>query len=762
MRCARVALHLAYVRTEPLEVSTRDLAINGCARAAVAWATRRVAGAATVALAAFALQAAVVAARPNYLGVSLVWSALAGSAPSGAWPAVARRDATALRARGALGGSRRERSPRTSSRPPPPPPRAAQPRPTAGRAVARPAARPYGASSRRPRSSTAASRRGAARASRRRGGPAPPTTTSSSAAAPRAASPRARSQRRRVDRAPRAGAAPDERFFDVPALARPPRRPSFFLARAPTPPPPQAMHVYGTPHHWDLRTAPEPEPVPELATRDGARGRELLQCRGKCLGGCSAVGYTLYARGHPADFDGWGVPGWRYADLEPDFAAVEARLPLRAPRHRTRGGDAFASACEAALGARGPTARARRQKRLRPALVTVDGLGSARHRADAFLERRANLDVVTRGPAPPRRPALLLLSGVGDAAALAKVGVAPRVHLPNVGRNLRDFAGTGLVVRARDDGWDRRSQSLAGLAAYGAAGAGPLSATSQEVQCVHGGGGGAAPKYEFFYQAMAFPFAHRTSYDDHVAAVRAGALPRAFTVHCCLLKPRSAGAVTLASNDAFAPPTIAHGYLADPRDLADLVAALRLARAVVAATGLSGEEAEPGAAAASDGDLEAYVRRSFCHFAGSLVGTCRMGDDAGAVRAAAVPIEPAFFGTLTGILFFDAPAKAEIPKGPLRPNLKTMVVFDSFNETRSRVPTVAPVGTAVAVDYALFRGGFDGRPTERGALAFTVGDGSVNPALDELVRTLGPSTLRRATVPASSDLDRSGDASKPT
>lgn len=131
-------------------------------------------------------------------------------------------------------------------------------------------------------------------------------------------------------------------------------------------------------------------------------------------------------------------------------------------------------------------------------------------------------------------------------------------------------------------------------------------------------------------------------------------------------------------------------------------------------------------------------------------------------RAVAAPIEPAFFGTLTGILFFDAPAKAEIPKGPLRPNLKTMVVFDSFNETRSRVPTVAPVGTAVAVDYALFRGGFDGRPTERGALAFTVGDGSVNPALDELVRTLGPSTLRRATVPASSDLDRSGDASKPT
>ncbi|KAK7231051.1 THO complex subunit [Aureococcus anophagefferens] len=311
--------------------------------------------------------------------------------------------------------------------------------------------------------------------------------------------------------------------------------------------------------------------------------------------------------------------------------ALEA--PLGGSRRETLAAHLVASAAAAAAGGRAAAADdrssgpRRRRRGLRPCtsrhaapLGPADGAGPELARSDG-----------PRGAAPPVPRQLLLLSGVGDAAALAKVGVAPRVHLPNVGRNLRDFAGTGLVVRARDDGWDRRSQSLAGLAAYGAAGAGPLSATSQEVQCFHGGGGGAAPKYEFFYQAMAFPFAHRTSYDDHVAAVRAGALPRAFTVHCCLLKPRSAGAVTLASNDAFAPPTIAHGYLADPRDLADLVAALRLARAVVAATGLSGEEAEPGAAAASDGDLEAYVRRSFCHFAGSLVGTCRMGDDAGAV-----------------------------------------------------------------------------------------------------------------------------------
>ena len=71
----------------------------------------------------------------------------------------------------------------------------------------------------------------------------------------------------------------------------------------------------------------------------------------------------------------------------------------------------------------------------------------------------------------------------------------------------------------------------------------------------------------------------------------------------------------------------------------------------------------------------------------------------------------------------------------------------------------------VAVEFQLRRGGFEGESSQlisRGTLAFEVGDGSVNLAVDELVRTLRPGELRRATVPASANLDRSGDRASPT
>src|SRR5262249_26116920 len=36
--------------------------------------------------------------------------------------------------------------------------------------------------------------------------------------------------------------------------------------------------------------------------------------RGKVTGGSSAVNATFALRGHPADYDRWGLPGWGFAD----------------------------------------------------------------------------------------------------------------------------------------------------------------------------------------------------------------------------------------------------------------------------------------------------------------------------------------------------------------------------------------------------------------------------------------------------------------
>ena len=64
----------------------------------------------------------------------------------------------------------------------------------------------------------------------------------------------------------------------------------------------------------------------------------------------------------------------------------------------------------------------------------------------------------------------------------------------------------------------------------------------------------------------------------------------------------------------------------------------------------------------------------------------------------------------------------------------------------------------VIIDYTIRTGGFDGEVVEtsfeklRQPLLFTVGTGAVNPALDEMVRTMRPGGTRRVKVPASYNL----------
>jgi len=51
-------------------------------------------------------------------------------------------------------------------------------------------------------------------------------------------------------------------------------------------------------HDWGLRGT-------------GVAGAEPLSLpRGRVTGGSSAVNATFALRGHPADYDGWAIPGW--------------------------------------------------------------------------------------------------------------------------------------------------------------------------------------------------------------------------------------------------------------------------------------------------------------------------------------------------------------------------------------------------------------------------------------------------------------------
>ena len=69
-------------------------------------------------------------------------------------------------------------------------------------------------------------------------------------------------------------------------------------------------------HNWCFTTVPQ----------DGCAGREMIQPRGKVLGGSSSINGLIYIRGQAADFDQWrqrGNAGWGFDDVLPYFRKAE-------------------------------------------------------------------------------------------------------------------------------------------------------------------------------------------------------------------------------------------------------------------------------------------------------------------------------------------------------------------------------------------------------------------------------------------------------
>jgi choline dehydrogenase len=106
-----------------------------------------------------------------------------------------------------------------------------------------------------------------------------------------------------------------------------------------------------------------------------------------------------------------------------------------------------------------------------------------------------------------------------------------------------------------------------------------------------------------------------------------------FMTYFTLQRPGSRGCVKIRSDDPLAVPAIDLHYLDDPNDIATIREGIRISRRLFAQPSFDpyrGEEYQPGAAAQSDTDLDAYIRRevtSNYH----LSGTCKMGNDSMAV-----------------------------------------------------------------------------------------------------------------------------------
>ena len=433
------------------------------------------------------------------------------------------------------------------------------------------------------------------------------------------------------------------------------------------------LMISGKINNWAFDTVPQ----------KGLNGRIGYQPRGKGLGGSSAINAMVYIRGHRADYDHWaslGNTGWSYADVLPYFKRSENNEELDGEYHG-RGGPLRVSGLRSdnpvkeifLQGAREAQFRIRddfngaEQEGLGIYQVTQhngERWSAARGYIHPHMGGRANLRVETLAHATriifegkravgveyvqgknkekktirARRevilaagafqsPQLLQLSGVGDAAALGKHGIASVHHLPGVGQNLQDhpdfvFGYASDAPYFSGLSWPGIGRIIKGIGQYRRERRGPM--TSNVAEC--GGFLKTRPDLELPDIQLHFCMA---MVEDHGRKPRWGT---GFSCHVCLLRPKSIGSVYLNSADPLAAPAIDPNFFGDERDVETMVAGFKLTKRLLDTPALRGLQKQDlfTADVKTDDDIRAVLRaRSDTVY--HPVGTCKMGTDAMAV-----------------------------------------------------------------------------------------------------------------------------------
>ncbi len=451
--------------------------------------------------------------------------------------------------------------------------------------------------------------------------------------------------------------------------------------------------------NWNYTSDPEPH----------LDGRRLTHPRGRVLGGSSSINGMMYIRGHARDYDGWaaqGLSGWSYAEVLPYFKRAERHLLGADAYHGATGplavcapdlnlaplAASFVRAGEQA-GYGAPTDvngerqegfgridrttfRGRRWSAvrayldaaaLRPNLticteVRVHRILLEKQRAmgveysdrTGVYQVRADGEVIVAAGAI-NSPQLLQLSGIGPARLLGKFAIPVLCELPAVGENLNDHpdiviqhrclkpvslfgANRGIAKLLAGLRWFAGIESVAGSNHFEAGG------------FLRSRAGIEFPDIQLTFMPLAIKPGTVEDVGEH-----------SFQVHIDLLRPRSLGRVAIRSQDPAVAPSIFFNYLADPEDRADLRAAVRLTREILAQPALDhvrGEELSPGASVTSDADIDAWVRQCVetCYHP---VGSCRMGLDP---RASVVDAQGRVHG-LSGLRVVDASIMPSIVSG---------------------------------------------------------------------------------------------------
>jgi choline dehydrogenase len=438
----------------------------------------------------------------------------------------------------------------------------------------------------------------------------------------------------------------------------------------------------------------------------GLNGRPSHVPQGNVLGGGSSINAMIYARGQQQDYNDWaerGCPQWSYDHVLPVFKSLEQNEEFGEPFHGNRGplkvstrryqhplSLAFVKAAtEAGLQLnpdfngvsqegigfyQSTTSDGRRQSVaevfLRPALgrsnLTV--LTEARVARMRFEGQRASGVVLEDGRSfscarevaltagALASPKLLLLSGIGSAADLQRMGIPVVADLPGVGENYQDH------LEATVQGETHRPISLLGqdkglagarhMLQYLIAKTGLLTSNVVESGGFVDSTGAGRPDLQFHVLPLLVGFIDRQPQPGH-----------GISIGPCFLRPRSRGSVKLRSANPRDSILFNSGALAHEDDVETLVRGVKLGIRILEAPSLRSIVKrrvlpEPGVEEDSVA-LRDYVR-SISKTVYHPTGTCKMGTSSD--RMAVVNQDLTVIGVL-GLRVCDASIMPTIVSG---------------------------------------------------------------------------------------------------
>ena len=448
--------------------------------------------------------------------------------------------------------------------------------------------------------------------------------------------------------------------------------------------------------NWNYDTAPEPQ----------LNQRRLWWPRGKVLGGSSSINAMCYIRGVPRDYDEWGqvAGGWDWDSVLPYFRRAEGNsrgsdalhgtdgpLGVSDLRHSNTLSRVFVEAAQQAgfranddfngplqegvglyqvtqrNGARCSTAVAYLDPARPRANLTIH-TGALVERINFDRQRASGVHYAMRG-APRHQhaarevilcggtinsPQTLMLSGIGPANDLRRLGVEVVHDAPGVGGNLQDHLDICTLQHSTSRiTYDRINEAKMAfdyyLRGHRGAGSSNLAEAGGFVRSK------LAPDERCDIQFHFVP----AMLDDHGRHRLAG---DGYTLHACFLRPRSRGRLSLASNRAGDHPRIEANYLGDAEgfDLKMMVECAKVSRDLFAQRAFDpyrGTPIFPARTDLSNAELVDFIRakaESVYH----PVGSCRMGDDDASVVDASLRVRG-----VEGLRVVDASVMPALPGG---------------------------------------------------------------------------------------------------